>query len=234
MPRNRRTSGCGYLPLAILFLLVLLMLTGVLQVQISPQMNLPPNAQLPGDIPIPDIRAPLSELAKVISQIIPGLQINVPANPSLNNPAAAPPPSIGQRTKTSGCTAHNALPDSACTPGAVFPNATQDQICVSGYTQTVRDVPAQVKDEVYAEYGITQHTTGQYEVDHLIPLELGGSNDIANLWPEPADPRPGFHEKDKVENYLHDQVCGGAVPLQQAQQEIATNWLSAYQGMQGK
>lgn len=48
-----------------------------------------------------------------------------------------------------------------------------------------------------------------------------------------AEPRPGYHEKDKVENYLHAQVCSGAVPLQEAQQEIATDWLAVYQGMPG-
>ncbi len=84
------------------------------------------------------------------------------------------------------------------------------------------------KDQVYAEYGIASHTAGEYEVDHLVSLELGGSNDIANLWPEPASPRPGFHEKDKVENYLHDQVCAGKISLADAQYQIATNWLSVY------
>ncbi|MGH2501500.1 MAG: HNH endonuclease signature motif containing protein, partial [Ktedonobacterales bacterium] len=84
-----------------------------------------------------------------------------------------------------------------------------------------------------AEYGISSHYAGQYEVDHLVSLELGGSNDIANLWPELASPTPGFHQKDKVENYMHDQVCSGAVPLATAQQEIATNWLALYQQMGG-
>ncbi len=138
---------------------------------------------------------------------------------------------LGQRTKTSGCVSANGLPDPACTPGAIFPTATVDQICVPGYTTKVRDVPIDVKDQVYAEDGIPSHEPGQYEVDHLIALELGGSNDISNLWPEPADPRPGFHEKDQVENYLHDQVCSGQLPLQQAQLEIATNWLAVYKSM---
>ncbi len=62
-------------------------------------------------------------------------------------------------------------------------------------------------------------------------LELGGSNDISNLWPEPANPQPGFHEKDKIENYLHAQVCSGAISLQEAQREIATNWYAVYQRM---
>lgn len=121
---------------------------------------------------------------------------------------------IGQRTKTSGCEVHEALPDSACTPGAIISTATKEQICVPGYAKNVRDVPDSEKNQVYAEYSVKSHRAGQYEVDHLISLELGGSNDIANLWPEAADPRPGFHEKDKVENYLHDQVCSGAMPLQ--------------------
>jgi hypothetical protein len=88
-----------------------------------------------------------------------------------------------------------------------------------------------VKDQVFAEYGIASHTPGEYEVDHLISLEIGGSNDIANLWPEAASPKPGFHEKDKVENYLHNQMCSGVISLQQAQIEIATNWLTVYDQM---
>jgi hypothetical protein len=61
-----------------------------------------------------------------------------------------------------------------------------------------------------------------------VALEIGGSNDIANLWPEAAEPRPGFHEKDLVENYLHDQMCAGTMSLLEAQRAIATNWLDVY------
>jgi hypothetical protein len=139
---------------------------------------------------------------------------------------------FGVQTKTSGCQVNGALPDSACTPGAIFTTATKDQICQSGYASSVRNVPTSEKDDVYAEYGITSHYSGQYEVDHLVSLELGGSNDIANLWPEAASPTPGFHQKDQVENYLHDQVCSGALDLATAQNEIATNWLDVYNHMQ--
>ncbi len=148
-----------------------------------------------------------------------------PAPPTTIPPTPGPGTPLGQRTKTSGCVSSNGLPDSACTPGAIFPDATVDQICTPGYSSSVRNVPPEEKDQVYSEYGIASHSPGEYEVDHLVSLELGGSNDIANLWPEPADPRPGFHEKDQVENYLHDQVCSGKISLQQAQTEIATDWL---------
>jgi hypothetical protein len=85
-----------------------------------------------------------------------------------------------------------------------------------------------VSREVYREYGIVERTPGEYEVDHLVPLETGGSNDIANLFPEAAEPRPGFHEKDQVENYLHDQVCTGRMKLFDAQLAIATDWLQVF------
>lgn len=146
---------------------------------------------------------------------------------------AGSPTQFGVQTKTTGCVASNGLPDSGCTPGAIFTNATVQQICTSGYSSSVRNVPQSEKNKVYAEYGIASHQTGQYEVDHLISLELGGSNDISNLWPEAANPKPGFHEKDKVENYLHSQVCSGAMTLADAQHEIATNWLAAYKSAGG-
>lgn len=152
-------------------------------------------------------------------------------SPSSTPGATSGTPNWGVQTKTSGCQARGPLQDTACTPGAIFPNATKEQICTPGYSRSVRNVPVSEKDQVYAEYGITHHYSGQYEVDHLVSLELGGSNDIANLWPEAASPKPGFHEKDKVENYLHDQVCSGAISLKQAQIEIATNWLQVYNQM---
>lgn len=152
-------------------------------------------------------------------------------SPSSNTPQSSGTAHLGKQTKTSGCVAHGGLPDSACTPGAIFTNATPQQICAYGYSSSVRNVPYSEKEQDYAEYGIQYHAPGQYEVDHLVPLELGGSNDIANLWPEAASPKPGFHEKDQVENYLHDQVCSGAMSLQDAQKQIATNWLAVYHNM---
>jgi len=125
--------------------------------------------------------------------------------------------------------ASRGLPDAHCTPGAVFPGVSSQKICVSGYTKTVRNVPASEKTQVFAEYGVIAHQPGQFEIDHLIPLELGGSNDISNLWPESATPVPGFHQKDQLENYLHDKMCAGALSLQIAQKEIATNWVALYE-----
>lgn len=162
---------------------------------------------------------------------LPGITPTSGNNGSTGSNTTGGEPNWGVQTKTSGCTAHDALPDSACTPGAILATGTKDAICQSGYASSVRNVPTSEKSQVYAEYGIAHHSPGEYEVDHLVSLELGGSNDISNLWPEAASPKPGFHEKDKVENYLHDQVCSGAISLKDAQKEIATNWLAVYNRM---
>jgi hypothetical protein len=130
-------------------------------------------------------------------------------------------------TKSSGCTADGKNPDPQCTPGAVMGISLQT-VCNTS-TRGRRKVTTEMKNQVYEQYGITSHASGAFEVDHFIPLELGGSNDIANLWPEPAKPAPGFHEKDKVETALHNEVCKAhTMSLEDAQRTIATDWLKYY------
>jgi hypothetical protein len=79
-----------------------------------------------------------------------------------------------------------------------------------------------------AAYGDTKSASG-YEYDHFVPLELGGAtNDRRNLWPEPgASPNP----KDKVEDYLHRQVCNGKMSLSRAQRLIVQNWVTVYRNI---
>jgi hypothetical protein len=64
---------------------------------------------------------------------------------------------------------------------------------------------------------------------HLIPLELGGSNDIKNLWPQPDEPRPGSVEKEQLENELHAEVRAGKLPLADAQHWITSNWVKGWE-----
>lgn len=56
-----------------------------------------------------------------------------------------------------------------------------------------------------------------WELDHLIPLELGGANSLSNLW---AEPWPDARTKDVEEN-LHREVCAGRLPIAEAQADIA-------------
>ena len=120
------------------------------------------------------------------------------------------------------------------TPGATF-SVTVAEICRPGYASSVRNVPQSEKAAVYGEYGIASHRSGQYEVDHLISLELGGSNAIANLWPEPNDhPRGYLNSKDIIENRLHALVCAHDIALATAQRLIATDWVAEYHRLEGR
>lgn len=129
----------------------------------------------------------------------------------------------GVQTKASRCIANQVLPDPACTPGAVLTTNTK-VICVVGYTTTVRDVSTASKKKVFQEYGIPWSARSNYEVDHLISLELGGSNDISNLFPESHLIKNNSYTKDAFENYLHKQICTGKLSITDAQYEIATDW----------
>jgi hypothetical protein len=127
------------------------------------------------------------------------------------------------------------LPRRELKPGAIDPRVTQsnirDTICRRGYTATVRQpfkYTNAMKHRLMRAYGVTG-SIHDYELDHLIPLELGGCPSCeANLWPEPRNVFPGANEKDEVETYPHDQVCSGAMPLAKAQREIAADWCAVY------
>lgn len=125
------------------------------------------------------------------------------------------------------------VPDPALTPGAVL---TTDlaTICQPGYSKTVRHTSGKLKAEIYREYGLDR-TASHFEIDHLISLELGGADVKENLWPESYDTDPwNAHRKDALENRLHAMVCAGAMPIEQAQSEIARDWIAAYQRYVGE
>jgi hypothetical protein len=118
-------------------------------------------------------------------------------------------------------------PDPKLTPGATFDVTLQD-ISEPGYSKKVRNVTGEVKREVHAEYGITEHQPGEYEVDHLIPLSIGGSNSIKNLWPESYRTVWNAHVKDRLEDRLHALVISRKLDLKTTQREIATDWIAAH------
>jgi hypothetical protein len=118
------------------------------------------------------------------------------------------------------------LPNPEMTPGVFMTEATLDKICVKGYSATVRHVTDKQKDEVFKEYNLER--SGNYEVDHLISLELGGSNDTRNLWPQSYHGVWNARIKDTLENRLHTLVCDGKVQLREAQYAISHNWIQAY------
>lgn len=131
------------------------------------------------------------------------------------------------------------LPDHKLTPGEVFTNLDINTLCQPGYTAKVRNVPSKIKKQVFIEYfGSVPAKPGNYEIDHLISLELGGDNSISNLWPQSYLTSPwNSHVKDRLEDWMHLTVkrtliqygpTAATQVLHQFQEDISVNWTNAY------
>jgi hypothetical protein len=127
------------------------------------------------------------------------------------------------------------LPNADVTPGVTRYGVTKVDLCPVAHTPALRNVSEAEKHRVYQHYGLVGNHSGYCdvtegcEVDHLISLEVGGANDVKNLWPQPYSGTPwNAHVKDKLENKLHALVCAGTITLSDAQTAISTDWIAAY------
>ena len=119
------------------------------------------------------------------------------------------------------------LPDPGITPGATREVALAD-LC-STDDEVVRNVPSSLQQKIFQEYGIRGVPAAEFEVDYLITPGLGGSDDVRNLWPEPhSNTVWNSYVKDQLEDRLHHLVCERKISLNEAQREIALNWIEAY------
>lgn len=140
----------------------------------------------------------------------------------------------------------NLYPDPTMTPGLADTLDVSDltrrytEGCPRGkksctYSQAHRKVPARVHKSVYDEYNIPADARNiqHGEVDHFYPLCAGGSNDIKNLWYQPAEnewngKNFGFHEKDKLEAYICVQIKAGKMEPKNAFDRIQKDWVKFY------
>jgi hypothetical protein len=114
------------------------------------------------------------------------------------------------------------VPNPTLTPGATVPGVN---VCGTKWGLDRRHVTPAMRHSVFAAYRVPYEKHALYELDHLIPRELGGADDVANLWPQPW---PDAHKKDRLENALHRLVCTGALPLADAQAQIRADWRAAF------
>lgn len=182
----------------------------------------------------------LSILAVIVAALagllLVGQQHGGPAQaPPSSTPPTLPQANIQPTTITTTTTdgdchlVNGYLADNHCTPGATDPRVTQaniDQtICVPGYTKTVRPPVSytdQLKTKLMSAYGLAGQPKANYELDHLIPLELGGApKDPANLYPEPRQGPDNAGDKDRFENAYHEAVCAHSMTLADAQDKMA-------------
>lgn len=122
---------------------------------------------------------------------------------------------------------NESTPKPALTPGAVRTVSGAGVCAGEMESPTIANTAAM---EVFRKYGIHDPPPRAYEVDYLIPPDLGGSDDPRNLWPQPYDAGSwNARVKDALEDRLRTMVCDGSLDLATAQQEIAGDWIGAYQ-----
>jgi hypothetical protein len=126
-----------------------------------------------------------------------------------------------------------ARPDHHLTPGLALSDVTLEQIKEPNYSRGVRDVGDAERHAVARRYGKKLDYLHKCEIDHLIPLSWGGSNDLTNLWPQPYDDTWGARVKDRLEVHGLKLIREGKLPLPEAQDEIARDWIGMYKRLIG-
>jgi hypothetical protein len=124
-------------------------------------------------------------------------------------------------------------PKANLTPGEIRPIELAE-VCRTGEAQVVvRNIPEDTQRRVFAAYGISPRA-GEFEVDYLITPDLGGTESVRNMWPQPYSTKWNAKVKDRLEQRLHQLVCDGKLDLATAQHDIASDWIGAYRKYLGK
>ncbi|MBD9362326.1 HNH endonuclease [Methylomonas sp. EbB] len=136
------------------------------------------------------------------------------------------------------------IPDLAKTPGVTRLGLTKTKVCSIKWGADERHVTPNMKKQVFAAYGYSGYDDPRCtadahgktcEIDHLISRELGGADDVNNLWPQAYGGTPwNAHLKDKLENRLNKEVCAGRLSLKTARQMLVNDWRNAYVQYYGK
>jgi hypothetical protein len=108
---------------------------------------------------------------------------------------------------------------------AVTQATIEATICSPGWTKTVRPSPRytnRIKIKLIRELEIPEELLVGFELDHRIPLVLGGApSDERNLELQPWDEAG---EKDRIEVCLSRAVRAGTITLDEARRRIWADW----------
>jgi hypothetical protein len=123
----------------------------------------------------------------------------------------------------------NLYPNPTVSPGLVATTDFNELTAVTScgtYSQCHRNTPESLKKQVRAEY---PNCPSQQEIDHIIPLALGGQDALGNLWCQSGVGRWNYHDKDKLESYLVLQMKAGKITPKDAQTCVLTDWIRCFQ-----
>ena len=113
--------------------------------------------------------------------------------------------------------------------GALLPNPKFTPGRVAERDKDRRGVTVAMEQKVFARYRLPWARRGQFKIDHLIPLELGGADTLDNLWPQSLRVKPyGADRKELLTEVLLTKIARRQMTLAQAQEEIRRDWIDAF------
>jgi hypothetical protein len=123
-------------------------------------------------------------------------------------------------------------PDPKLTPGAIR-TGSADMIC-GVKTKAIRKTTQAEKNAVFRDYGLANHHAGWCSgprgcaVDHVIPLECGGADVKANLFPQKGDGPYNQEDKNRLEALCHKLVCAKKITPAEGQSWFMPDWRDEY------
>lgn len=222
----RRGSLLLLLLILILLLIIVFLIVHVLNISRMPQPAGPLRSNAPSREQIPQTRTRVQPPASCST-------LNITCTSQYFSPWQQPADALCTPRTSNGFL----VPDPNCTPGGINPSVSESTLTDPAWTtKCIRNCESSesLKHITYGWYSLTNPpnnsgATQVCELDHVVPLELGGADGLGNIWPQCGPDNAAlqeryFKQKDKVENYLNDAVRKGSLPLADVQRGIAQDW----------
>lgn len=113
------------------------------------------------------------------------------------------------------------LPIPELTPGAIRLEISIQIVCRTKWGRDVRHVTPKMRRAVCEAYKARRCPGPGWEIDHRVPRDLGGADEIRNLWPQPIKEA---RKKDGLEFSIRNAVCRGEMSLVEAQAIFLGDW----------
>jgi len=118
------------------------------------------------------------------------------------------------------------LPNNYYTPGKAE-KVDVKQLCAAGTETSAKPVADWQKNTALERYGVRPEAFNG-ELEHLVPVALGGTNDPDNLYPFHAQGEYTIEAKQRLASKLRELVCDGKMSLKQAQDVFKKDWTKGY------
>jgi len=118
------------------------------------------------------------------------------------------------------------LPNNMYTPGKAD-KVDVKQLCAATFESSVKPMADWQKSEALTRYGVRPETFNG-DLEHLVPVSLGGTNDPDNLYPFHPQGEYTVEAKQHLAAKLHELVCDGKMSLKQAQDVFKKDWTKGY------